>query len=322
MALFAYPWLLTLLFLPIFLFFYFLRVLKTKKKEALKFSVTSFIKSSLNDKKQLNRYKVLMLLCLFALSFFIIGFADPFLPFGQVYGGANIVILLDTSGNMKAEDYIPSRFVVARSFATDLINSQDEIHNVGVITFDEGASVVAFLTPDKKRIIDEIMDNIERSNGKTSLSTGLNLAIEMASSVQEKNGFIVLISDGENDVPTTFSVKQLTEIANDKNVVIFSIGVGSENPYPLDDDVYGEKKYAYLYEELLREISNSTKGGNYIRLPKTDYSNVIDNITKSINNRSSSFKPDKGSGNIFFILGIFIFLIYLRLVYGTKNKIP
>lgn len=321
--LFDYPLVLILLIIPFLLYFYIEKILEKKKREALKFSETSFLKSALNQESKLKRYKLLMILSLIILSLLIIGLANPKIPSKQIRGGSNIVLLLDISGSMWGDDYSPNRFEAMKGFSSALINSLDDVHNIGIITFEQGTKVAAFLTPNKQKLIYDNLAAIDvGGESQTLLNSGLLLAIEMATSIPDKKGIIVLISDGDIRSTEHFSIDQAIGSAKDKSVKIFTVGIGSHKPYFYKNDIEGNARFLFLNEELLNKISNET-GGNYHWLPKINQTMVVDNLTKDISKETTRWESNKNTGSyIIYILTILLLMYYIYLTYGTKNKIP
>jgi len=85
----------------------------------------------------------------------------------------------------------------------------------------------------------------------------------MVSSIPDKKRVIILLSDGiQNSGLVT--PQQAIQYALINNVQIHTIGIGSEKPVYLRDDIYGEPQYAELDETTLRDVSDST-GGSYFK---------------------------------------------------------
>ena len=96
-----------LIFLLIIPLIYYLhkKVRIQKKNEAIIFSNLAFIKSALGDTKKSKRDIHLFYLSLLAIGLMIIGFANPHIPLEQTKEGINVVLVMDVSGSMQAEDY-------------------------------------------------------------------------------------------------------------------------------------------------------------------------------------------------------------------------
>jgi len=108
--------LLLLLFIPV-LFYLYNKVLTKKKKAAIQFSNLSYIKSAIGNKKKTKRDSMLFYTSIGIIVLMVIGFADPHIPLEQAKEGVNIVLVIDVSGSMQAEDYSPNRLESAKRSA-------------------------------------------------------------------------------------------------------------------------------------------------------------------------------------------------------------
>ena len=85
----------------------------------------------------------------------------------------------------------------------------------------------------------------------------------MVSSILDKKRVIILLSDGIHNSGVV-SPEQATQYAILNNVQVHTIGIGSNEPVYLRDDIYGDPQYAELDEQTLQDIASST-GGNYFK---------------------------------------------------------
>jgi len=176
--------------------------------------------------------------------------------------GVNIGIVLDGSESMAASDYKPTRLEAAKNAVNSLVTKINVKNNVGVVLFETGATTISYLTPIKEKTLDSI-SLIQQGSGATAIGDGLSLGIDMVSSIPDKKRVIILLSDGiQNSGLVT--PQQAIQYALINNVQIHTIGIGSEKPVYLRDDIYGEPQYAELDETTLRDVSDST-GGSYFK---------------------------------------------------------
>ena len=109
-------WLIALVILPA-LYYYYIHETKRKKQEAIVFSNIGFLQSALHGSSQSSRPRTLLLLILASVGCIIIGLADPHIPLEQAKEGVNVVLVIDVSGSMQANDYQPTRLESAKRSA-------------------------------------------------------------------------------------------------------------------------------------------------------------------------------------------------------------
>jgi Ca-activated chloride channel family protein len=305
--------LLFLLLIPV-LFYLYNKVLIKKKKAAIKFSNLSYIKSALGDKKKTKRDSLLFYISIGIIVLMILGFADPHIPLEQTKEGVNVVLVLDVSGSMQAEDYPPNRLESAKKSAEILLNSLQPKDNAGIVTFETGATTAAYLSPYKDKVIDKLRDIMPRE-GKTAIGDGLSLGIDMATSVPNKQKVVILLSDGVNNAGV-ITPGEAVAFAKSNDIQVYTIGLGSENKVVLGYDFFGRAQYAELDEATLNAIAENT-GGKYFK--SIDFA-TLENIYKNISQDIKREQEDTSIKDWFFAasLGLFFIQIYMR--YG-KGRI-
>jgi Ca-activated chloride channel homolog len=248
------------LLIPVLIFVYY-KYNSNKKESILKFSSLKVVKKT-NVGKNLIRKHSPFVLVIIVLSLIIIALSNPQVVSIGVEKGINLGIVLDGSESMAASDYKPTRLEAAKDAVNSLVKKLSEKNNVGVVLFETGAGTISYLTPVKEKTLNSI-SLIKQGDGATAMGDGLSLGIDMVSSILDKKRVIILLSDGiQNSGLVT--AEQAIQYAVKNNVQIHTIGIGSEKPVYLRDDIYGEPQYAELDEKTLKNISNST-GGNYFK---------------------------------------------------------
>jgi Ca-activated chloride channel homolog len=308
------PYILTFLLIIPLIYYLHKKVRIQKKNEAIKFSNLAFIKSALGDTKKSKRDVHLFYMSLVAIGLMIIGFANPHIPLEQTKEGVNVVLVMDVSGSMQAQDYTPSRLEAAKSSAEILINSLESKDYVGIVTFESGATTAAYLSPDKEKVIEKLR-NIAPKEGSTAIGDGLSLGIDMASSIPNKKKVIILLSDGVNNAGY-ISPDEAIQYAKANNIQVYTIGIGSNSKVLLGYDLFGNPQYAELDEATLQAIANDT-GGKYF---KSVDEKTLDEIYRNI---SENIKREKEETNIkdwFFFAALLTLLIQIYYRYG-KGRI-
>ena len=252
--------LLLLLIIP-GLYFLYAKYNLEKKESILKFSSLKIIKKSISG-KVIFRKHLPFILMMVILGLIIVGLANPQIPTISVEKGINLSIVLDGSESMAASDYKPTRLDAAKEAISKMVNKVGSQNNVGVVLFESGATTISYLTPDKEKTIYSI-SSIQQGQGATAIGDGLALGIDMASSIPDKKGVIILLSDGVHNSGLV-TPQEAIQYAKINKIQIHTIGLGSVEPVYLRDDIYGEPQYAELDEETLIEIANETNG-NYFK---------------------------------------------------------
>ena len=248
------------LLIPILVFVYH-KYNSNKKDSILKFSSIKIIEKAIVKKNTIRKH-IPFVLVMVVLSLIIIALANPQTTTMGVEKGVNIGIVLDGSESMAASDYKPTRLEAAKNAVNSLVTKINVKNNVGVVLFETGATTISYLTPIKEKTLDSI-SLIQQGSGATAIGDGLSLGIDMVSSIPDKKRVIILLSDGiQNSGLVT--PQQAIQYALINNVQIHTIGIGSEKPVYLRDDIYGEPQYAELDETTLRDVSDST-GGSYFK---------------------------------------------------------
>ena len=248
------------LLIPLLIFLYY-KYNSNKKESILKFSSLKIIRKT-NLKKNTVRKHIPFALVLVVLSLIIIALANPQIVTLGVEKGINLGLVLDGSESMTASDYKPTRLEAAKNAMSLLVEKINKKNNVGIVLFETGAGTISYLTPVKEKTLNSI-SSIQQGNGATAIGDGLSLGVDMVSAILDKKRTIILLSDGIQNSGLV-SVEQATQYAIINNVQVHTIGIGSEKPVYIRDDIYGEPQYAELDENALKNISNST-GGSYFK---------------------------------------------------------
>ena len=295
------------LLIPVLVFIYY-KYNSNKKESILKFSTLKIIKKT-NVKNNLIRKHIPFLLVIIVFSLIIIALANPQIVTLGSEKGVNLGIVLDGSESMAASDYEPTRLDAAKRAITSLVTKTSETNNVGVVLFETGAGTISYLTPVKQKTLDSI-SSIQQGTGATAIGDGLSLGIDMVSSILDKKRVIILLSDGIHNSGLV-SPEQATQYAILNNVQVHTIGIGSNEPVYLRDDIYGDPQYAELDEQTLQDIASST-GGNYFKsLDEQGLNEILLELNTNLEYETElSTIRDWFIGSAIIILLIDIYIIY------------
>lgn len=217
------------------------------------------------------------LLFLLALTFLILAAARPMwgTRVNEVARrGVDVIIAMDTSLSMDAEDVKPSRLRKAKLEMTGLV---DRLRGdrVGLVAFAGSAFVQCPLTLDHSaaKMFLDILDTGLIPRPGTAIARAITMSMEAFRSRERKYKVLVLLTDGEDHEADPVAAARA---AAEEGVVIHTVGIGSPvgEPIPMRDaqgqisgykkDRSGEVVTSRLDEETLRAIARTT-GGIYVR---------------------------------------------------------
>lgn len=243
-----------LFIVAVFLAFYYFK-LRRKRYDSLNVSTSKVLKKTL--KKKNFKENLLSILLLISLLSLFIALSDPMMRLSGEKEGVNVVLVIDNSGSMQAQDFSPNRMTSAKDSAKDFIKQLETKDMAGVVSFSDSTRIVSFLTNDKDRVIDKI--STIKAGGGTAIGDGLAMGVDMVTSVPNKKKLVILLSDGEQTAGQ-ISIDDAIKYANSEDVIVYTIGVGGKDPVVLGYDWFGRPQYAKLDEESLKKIAQSTDG--------------------------------------------------------------
>lgn len=246
--------------------------------------------------------------------------------------GADLMICLDVSNSMKAEDLRPNRIEKAKQEISKLINKL-EGDRIGIIVFAGEAYVQLPITTDyaaAKLFLESISTDLIPTQG-TAIGTAINLALESFGKDEGKNKAIVIITDGENHEDDAISA---AEASAEKGIAIHTIGMGSPDGAPIPiyknnvregfkKDKEGNSVITKLNEQSLLEIA-AAGNGIYVRASNSDAGlyKVVNEINK-LEKKSfeSKIYSDYEDRFQWFIAPALLFLLIEFLLTERKSKI-
>ena len=195
--------------------------------------------------------------------------------------GADIMVCLDVSNSMLAEDLSPNRLERAKMAIENMVDKLQG-DRLGIIVFAGEAYVQLPITTDyssAKLFLESINTKIVPVQG-TNIADAINKAVESFGKDDGKNKAIVVITDGDNNEEASSSAIEAAEEVEKKDIVIHTIGVGSESGVPIpnvvDGIVSGYKKdnsgntiVTKLDSKILQDIA-AKSNGVYVQASSTD----------------------------------------------------
>jgi Ca-activated chloride channel family protein len=265
---FAYPWILWgLLLLPVVAFSYWRR--RRRLVTELTFSsLQPFDHTPRSIRERLRNLPIA--LRLLALALLIVALARPQSVASTENvstEGIDIVLVLDISGSMLAEDFTPNRLVAAKQVAEEFIDGRRN-DRIGLVIFSAESFTQCPLTTDypvMKTLLKEV------KNGMIADGTAIGLAlangVNRLKESTAKSKVMILLTDGVNNRgeidPITAS-----KIAATYNIRVYTVGVGAqgEAPYPVETPFGIQRRLVPvdLDEKTLTAVADMT-GGKYYR---------------------------------------------------------
>jgi Ca-activated chloride channel family protein len=183
--------------------------------------------------------------------------------------GIDIVMAMDISGSMLAEDFRPNRLEAAKKVAAEFIEGRKS-DRMGLVVFAGQAFTQVPLTVDHHVLLQQlgsVKSGVVRDG--TALGDGLATAINRIKDSEAKSKVIILLTDGVNNQGSVDPMSA-AEICKLYGIRLYTIGVGSlgKAPYPFRDQmgrVHYQNIDVEIDESLMRQMAETTDDGRYFR---------------------------------------------------------
>ena len=320
-----------LLLLPVMIILFIINELL--RKRSLKKLGDSGLVEKLLPEFSRSRPVVKFLLILFAYTASVIMIARP--QYGSRIEeikkqGVEVILALDVSNSMLAEDIQPNRLTRAKQAIERLVDNLEN-DKIGLIVFAGDAYTQIPITTDyvsAKMFLSTIGPDMVPKQG-TAIGAAINLGVRSFTPGEGKSKAMVIITDGENHEDDPVAAAQEAAKAG---IVIHTIGIGSSAGVPVPVFSAGRMDYlkdtdgtiviTKLDEEILKEIAAST-GGNFVRA--TNSSIGLDEIFNDIRKmktedlESKMYTEYNDQFRIFAAISL-LFLLTDFLIMDRKNR--
>jgi len=269
---FAWPQLFVLFaVLPLLIWWY----IKQYRKQQGSFLVSATGKFGKNNTWKTNFHHSLFVLRLLCISCLIIALARPQTRFNEELKsgeGIDIILCMDVSGSMMAQDLLPDRLEAAKQVAAEFV-AQRVTDRVGVVIFSGESFTLVPLTTDKAVLQSQIY-SIQRGllEDGTAIGDGLGISVSRLRSSTAKTKIVILLTDGE-DQGGRISPEEAKLMAKSYGIRVYTVGVGTEGFAPVPTNIAGrvstQMQKVNIDEKLLRSIASET-GGLYFRARDTE----------------------------------------------------
>lgn len=326
-----YLWGLVIIPVLIVIFIYFRIQRKKAIREFGNPELLASLMPSASDSRPILKFSILML----ALAFLILGIARP--QFGAKLQkikrqGIELIIALDVSNSMMAEDIQPNRLERAKRAISRLTErlSNDKL---GLVVFAGDAYTQIPITTDylsAKLFLSAITPEIVPKQG-TAIGAAIDLARNSFTPESKTSKAIIVITDGENHEDDAI---EMAKLAAENEIVVHTIGMGLPQGGPIPVvNAYGQKDFrrdksgqvvvTRLDENMLQQIA-AAGNGKYIRANNTEVgiNNIFDEISKMEKSELESKVYSDYNDQFYYFIAIALALIALEyLILERKNNL-
>lgn len=268
-------WLYALLLIPLLVWF-FRASMQWQRQASARLGQAPLISRLMPDYSAQKR-RTKFLLYLFAYFFMVVGLANPQIgaKLEKIQRqGIDVVIAIDVSNSMLAEDIQPNRLERAKQLVSRIIDNMKD-DRIGLIVFAGNAYLQMPLSSDysaAKLFLKTINTDIVPTQG-TAIADAIELAQNTFSEESKKHNALLIISDGENHEADAVTAAQK---ATEEGLTIYTLGIGSPEgarvpvvvngrtaDYKRDDS--GNYVVSKLNEDILQQIAQAGNG-QYLRI--------------------------------------------------------
>ena len=297
-----------------------------RSRAVLRFGEPSLVRQLMPSWSSAKGWWRMVLFCL-AFFFFVIGLSRPLIGAKlseRETRGAEIMICLDVSNSMLAQDYRPDRLSRAKLAISRLVDRlQDD--RIGLVVFAGTSFVQLPITADyisAKMFLDNIDTGSIPIQG-TAIGDAIITAARGFSAQSEKSRAIIVITDGENhEDDAVAAAKTVAE----SGIKVYTIGVGSGEgePIPVNGELLRDKSgnivVSRLDEQMLKDIA-AAGGGSYVHAGNEEFglNPIVDEISHMEDERLSSIVFEEYDELYMYFLGIALGLFVIEMLIGERR---
>ena len=319
---FANPeYLYLLLIIPVAWVWYFFR----HNKRNTHLQISSFNGLKATSWKSWGRHS-LFLIRTIAIGLLIVAFARPQSTASWediTTEGIDIILAIDISGSMLAQDLSPDRLEASKKVAMNFIAGRSN-DRIGLVIFSGESFTQCPLTTDHQ-VLQNLFKDVKSGmiEDGTAIGMGLATAVNRLKESEAKSKVVILLTDGVNN-QGSIAPMTAAEIAQQFDVRVYTIGVGTQGyaPYPFKTP-FGKTVYqdveVKIDEQTLQDIASATNG-KYFRATSNE---ALQQIYTEIDQmeRSKIEVKEYHKKNEEFLIFALLALILLMLEFGLKNTL-
>lgn len=331
---FAYiQWLWLLLVIPVAVAVY-LFYRRWRAGRFSNFGTREVLKAMITERGSSNHHlKFLLQLLVYALLVF--AFARPQIPgrnLKKSIKGGDVIICLDVSNSMLAEDIRPNRLMRAKQAINSLLKQLDD-EQVGLVVFAGEAYIQVPLTIDKAAtamLLNTISPG-DITNQGSSLADAIALAVRAfgVNSPQGSGRSIILVTDGEDHEG---SVIEEAKLAFSQGITIYTVGIGTPNGVPVPiykdgvltgyrKDAGGNTVLSALNPRMLSNVAEAAGGKFFLsQNPNSAIQRVLAEIRKQQPAERTVYSADQADDQYHWFLAIALFLLIIERTIPYRSK--
>jgi Ca-activated chloride channel homolog len=278
---------------------------RRRQKYALRYASLSLVKEAMGRGPGWRRH-IPPMVFLLGLSVMIVALARPISIVTLPSNEGTIILTLDVSGSMAAQDAKPDRMAAAKDAARVFVEKQPAEVKVGIVSFSDNAFIVQAPTTDKDAVIAAI-SRLQPQRG-TAIGRGILTSIEAIDEAlmpdepdftQSRRSFgpvtptptptplprgqyapavVVLLSDGESNVGP--NPQDVAQTAIDRGVRVYTIGLGKPEGTVLS--VQGRQVRVRLDEQTLKDIAEKTDAEYFAAADEKELKAVYDKLSTHV----------------------------------------
>ena len=275
----SHYFLLTIVSIAFIIYFLFK---KRKQFTAISFSSTKILSQKSNYKKRIIRLP--LFLRIIASIFIIFALSRPQSTNNwqeNTTEGIDVIMAIDISGSMLAEDLKPNRLEAAKNVAIDFISNRSN-DRIGLVVFSGESFTQCPLTTDQTVLVNLFKDiKSGMVDDGTALGMGIATSVNRLKESDAKSKVIVLVTDGVNN---SGEIAPLTaaELCKSFGIRIYTIGIGTLGlaPYPFQTPfgIQYQDVEVKIDEKTLQDIAMITKGKFFRATNNSSLKKIYDEI--------------------------------------------
>ena len=262
-----------LLLVPALVVAYIL-ALRRRKQYTISFTNLDLLKEVAGEQPGIKRH-IPPLLFLIGLTALLFALARPMMNINVRRAGASIMLVMDVSYSMNAEDLKPTRFAAAQQSAKQFVQQLPATARVGLVSFSGKANLNAPLTLDHNAVLEAIA-GLKLDNG-TAIGDGLLNALEhIAAQNQQTPANIILLSDGESS--QGYAPLDAATRAQQMQVEVNTVGIGQRG----ERTQLNANQTVGLDETTLKSIAERTGGQYFYAAEASQLESIYKNLSTSV----------------------------------------
>jgi Ca-activated chloride channel family protein len=290
---FHWPWALAFLIVVPVLAGIYVWMQSRRRKYALRYASVSLVAQAVGSGPGVKRH-IPAALYLLAIGAGVIALARPQASIPVPQNSGTIVLAIDVSGSMFAQDVDPNRMEATKQAASDFVNKQPSGVKIGVVSFSDFAALVAPPSEDRKPVL-EAISRLRPQRG-TNIGAGLQVALDAIYEDQSDGApvvtgaptptptpgseappaSIVLVSDGQSNTgPDPLDV---AKEAVDAGIKVYTVGIGTPEGTVLQ--IQGRNVFTRLDEDTMKSIADQTGGRYFNAQSNADLHSIYNDLSR------------------------------------------